>query len=138
VKYLGVDYGAKRIGVAQSDESGTIAFPLGVVEAGKDAAAEVAKLAGENRIEHIVIGESKNFKNEPNKVMAEIEEFKKQVGELSGLPTTYEPEFMTSAQAERQGLDKRGEGKKKEDLDASAAALILQGYLDKIQNHGTN
>jgi len=138
MKYLGIDYGTKRIGVALSDESGTIAFPLATLEAGKGALEQAATLAKENRIEKIVIGESRDFKGEPNVVMKEIEEFKKNLAELTGLPVEYEPEFMTSAQAVRQGLDKRGEGAKKEDLDASAAALILQGYLDKLKNDGTN
>lgn len=132
MKYLGIDYGTKRIGVAQSDESGMIAFPLAVVSAGPKALGEVAQLAKDNRIEKIVIGESKNFAGEPNAVMSEIERFTKELGELTGLPTAYEPEFMTSAQAARQGLDKRGEGSKNpENIDAAAAALILQGYLDR-------
>ncbi len=138
MKYLGIDYGTKRIGVAQSDESGTIAFPLTTVAAGPSVLAEVALLAKDNRIEKIVIGESRNFEGQPNPVMEDIERFKKDLAELTALPVAYEPEFMTSAQAVRQGLDKRGEGSKKEDIDASAAALILQGYLDRIQNHGTN
>ncbi len=131
MKYLGIDYGTKRIGVAQSDESGMIAFPLATVTAGPQAAHEVAQLALDNRIEKIVIGESKNFAGEPNAVMGEIEQFKAALIEATKLPVEYEPEFMTSAQAARQGLDKRGEGNKKEDLDASAAALILQSYLDR-------
>jgi putative Holliday junction resolvase len=131
MKYLGIDYGTKRIGVAQSDESGTIAFPLGVVDAGLGAVGAVAQLAKDNRIEKIVIGESRNFKGAPNIVMGDIEQFKKSLAEVTGLPVDYEPEFMTSVQAARQGLDKRGEGTKKEEVDASAAALILQAYLDR-------
>ncbi len=138
MKYLGVDYGTKRIGVAQSDESGTIAFPLSVVDAGSSAAAEVAALAKDNRIEKIVIGESHDLAGNPNPVMKNIDLFKKELEALLELPVVYEPEFMTSAQALRQGLDKRGAGNKKEDLDASAAALILQGFLDRTKNDGTN
>ena len=138
MKYLGIDYGTKRIGVAQSDETGTIAFPLATIAAGPQALSEVATLAKDNRIEKIVIGESRNFKDQPNPVMEDIEQFKKDLAELTSLPVEYEPEFMTSAQALRQGLDKRGEGAKQEDLDASAAALILQGYLDKMGSHGAN
>ena len=138
MKYLGIDYGTKRIGVAQSDETGTIAFPLATVVAGPQALSEVAQLAKDNRIEKIVIGESRNFKDQPNPVMEDIEQFKKDLAEFTSLTVEYEPEFMTSAQALRQGLDKRGEGAKQEDLDASAAALILQGYLDKMGQHRTN
>ncbi|MBP9711239.1 MAG: Holliday junction resolvase RuvX [Candidatus Pacebacteria bacterium] len=131
MKYLGIDYGTKRIGVAQSDEGGMIAFPLATVTAGTQAVQEVAQLALDNRIEKIVIGESKNFAGEANAVMKDIEQFKAALAEATKLPVEYEPEFMTSAQAARQGLDKRGEGNKKEDIDASAAALILQAFLDR-------
>jgi putative Holliday junction resolvase len=131
MKYLGVDYGTKRIGLAQSDEGGMIAFPFTVVAAGPQAAAEVAELARDNRIEKIVIGESTNFQGAANPVMKEIEAFKTALIEITGLPVEYEPEFMTSAQAARQGQDKRGEGGVDKN-DASAAALILQGYLDRM------
>jgi putative Holliday junction resolvase len=132
MKHMGIDYGARRIGVATSDDTGSMAFPLATVEAGREAVSEITELAKNNRIEKIVVGESKNFKNEPNDVMEDIEQFKKDLADLSGLPVEYEPEFMTSAQALRQGLDKRGEGEKqKNNLDASAAALILQAYLDR-------
>jgi len=130
MKYLGLDYGTKRIGVAVSDDSGTLAFPLTTVEAGQRALQEVSDLARKHKVESIVIGESHNFKNEPNLLMEDIEQFKKDLGELARVPVVYEPEFMTSAQAAREGESKN--------LDASAAALILQGYLDRMKNHGTN
>lgn len=137
MKYLGIDYGTKRIGLAQSDESGTIAFPLSTIEAGKRAAEEVAAIAKDNRIETIVIGESRDFSGGPNAVMQEIEQFKQALAETSGLPVAYEPEFMTTAQAGRMGQDKRGEGGVEKN-DASAAALILQGYLDRTKENGTD
>ena len=137
VKYLGVDYGTKRIGVALSDESGAVAFPLATVEAGKGAIQKIAALAQEHSAEKIIIGESRDFKGEPNVVMTEIEKFKKELAEVTGLPVEYEPEFMTSAQAARTGQDKRGEGGG-EKSDASAAALILQGFIDRMKNHGAN
>ena len=131
MKYLGIDYGTKRIGVAFSDDDGRIAFPHGVIAAGPNALSEVAALAKEKNVGGIVIGESRNFSNEPNALMQDIEQFSKDIGELTGLPVAYEQEFFTSAQAARQGRDKRGEGESPATLDASAAALILQGYLDK-------
>jgi putative Holliday junction resolvase len=137
MKYLGIDYGTKRIGVAQSDESGTIAFPLTVVEAGPEALGKVATLAKENRVEKIVIGESRNLQGKSNPVMEDIELFKKDLAELAGLEVVYQPEFFTTAQAARVGQDKRGEGGG-EKSDASAAALILQGYLDKMGSHERN
>ncbi|MBC7836413.1 Holliday junction resolvase RuvX [Acetobacteraceae bacterium] len=133
MKYLGIDYGTKRIGVAVSDDTGSLAFPLATVVSDRDALSRVCTLAKENRVEAIILGESKNFKNEPNPVMEDIEQFKKDIEGLSGLPVTYESEFMTSAQALRHPQGKQGEGESK-DLDASAAAIILQSYLDRRGN----
>ncbi len=133
MKYLGIDYGTKRIGVAVSDDTGSIAFPLAVVEAGPKALEEVANIARVNNVEMIVIGESLNFKNEPNEVMEDIEQFKADIAELTGLLVEYQREFFSSAQAARQfapdGSRKKNPSQDK--LDATAAALILQSYLDK-------
>lgn len=133
MKHLGIDYGTKRIGVAVSDDTGSIAFPLTVVESGPKALEEVANIARVNSVEAIVIGESRNYKNEPNEVMEDIEQFKADIGELTGLPVVYELELLTSAMAARQFAPdgSRKKNPSQEKLDAAAAALILQGYLDK-------
>lgn len=140
MRYLGIDYGSKRIGVAVSDEGGSIAFPLGTVDAGPKALSEVASLAKENAAEHIVVGESRGLGGAANAVQESIEQFKTDIAELTGLPVVYEREFFTSALAARQyapdGSRKANPSQAK--LDASAAALILQTYLDRIKNNGTN
>lgn len=141
MRLLGIDYGTKRIGVAVSDEDGRVAFPLGVVEAGINALSEIAALAKENRVEGIVIGESRNLAGEANPVMENIERFKKDIEELTGLTAVYEREFFTSALAARQFAPEEKSRKAHpthENLDASAAALILQSYLDRMKNHGAN
>jgi putative Holliday junction resolvase len=133
MKCLGIDYGTKRIGVAVSDDTGSIAFPLATVLAGPKALEEVANIARVNNAEMIVIGESLNYKNEPNEVMEDIEQFKADIAELSGLPVEYQREFMTSMAAARQFAPdgSRKKNPSQEKLDAAAAALILQSYLDK-------
>lgn len=139
MKYLGIDYGTKRIGVAVSDETAALAFPLGMVTAGEGAVAEVLELARENAVETIIVGESRNFKGEANPLMQQIEKFKVAL-EAAGKTVLYEPEFMTSAAAEHQhahthdvqtGRPSRKEAVSREFLDSSAAALILQSYLDR-------
>ncbi len=133
MKYLGIDYGSKRIGVAVSDDTGSIAFPLAVVTAGPHALEEIENIARVNNVECIVLGESLNFKNEPNPIMEDIEQFKADIAELTGLPVEYQREFFTSAEAARQFAPdgSRKKNPSQENLDAAAAALILQGYLDK-------
>ena len=135
MKYLGIDYGTKRIGIAVSDDTGTLAFPLTTIGASREALEQVVALAKENRVEKIVIGESKNFKNEPNEVMEDVEQFKKDISELTGLAVEYEPEFFSSAAAARQYTPdgSRKANPSQEKLDAAAAALILQSFLDRMK-----
>lgn len=134
MKYLGIDYGTKRIGVAVSDVGGSLAFPLATVKAGPEALGEIIELINKNEAEEIVLGESRNLAGEPNKVMNDIERFKKDLAELSQLPVRYEAEFFSSMQAARQFAPEkksRKENPAQEKLDASAAAIILQSYLDR-------
>lgn len=123
MRILGIDYGSKRIGIALSDEGLQFAMPLIVLTSTKNLLEEVVSLARKNEIQEIVMGESKNYKGEANSILAESLKFKEQL-ENSGFTVHLEPEFMTSVHAERfQG---------KNDMhDASAAALILQSFLDK-------
>lgn len=124
MKYLGIDYGTKRVGVAVSDEGGSVAMPREVLENGANLVERLSRIAKEVGAGAVVIGESKDYKGKENPVMKEISEFREKLGKALDLPVLLEPEFMTSMQAERlQG--------KNELHDASAAALILQSYLDK-------
>ncbi|MBU6427353.1 Holliday junction resolvase RuvX [Patescibacteria group bacterium] len=125
-RILGIDYGAKRVGVAVSDESRKFALPLSVLENTSELVAEVDKIAKDNEAAEIVIGESRNYKGEPNAIFEDADKFKLTL-EKRGFTVYLELEFMTSIQAERiQGKNKM--------LDASAAAIILQSYLDRIND----
>jgi len=121
-KYLGIDFGSKRVGVAISDDGGEMAFPHSVVPNDEKLLETIEKIIKDEKIGQIVMGESKNYEGEPNKIMKEIEGFKK-VLEEANLKVFFEPEFLTSHQAQQfQG--------KNEMHDASAAAIILQSFLD--------
>lgn len=123
MKLLGIDYGSKRVGIAFSDENGEFAIPKTVLNFSKNLLKEVIDLAKEKDIKEIVIGESKNYNGEANTILKESLKFKTEL-EKEGYIVHLEPEFMTSANAERfQG--------KNDMIDASAAALILQSFLDK-------
>lgn len=142
MRYLGIDYGKKRVGVAISDETGQFALPLSVLAGGSSLLEELKKIILEKKVGTIILGESKNFKGEDNAILSEIREFKQKFESEVGLPVFLEPEFMTSAEAERMGeqepnqsrrsgLHLRSPKEKNKMLDASAAALILKSYLDK-------
>ncbi|MDO8548195.1 MAG: Holliday junction resolvase RuvX [bacterium] len=135
VKYIGIDYGTKRIGIATSDETGSLAFPLTTIEAGREALGKIAALVKKEGAQKIVIGESRNLSGEANPVMEDIAQFKKDLEELTRLPVEYEQEFFSSTQAARQFAPdgSRKENPSQSKLDAAAAALILQSYLDRIK-----
>ena len=130
-RILGIDYGTKRIGVAISDVNAQFGQPHLVIKNSKSTKEEVTsqllEIIKKEGVVEIVLGESKDFKGQDNAVMPEINEFKKELETASGLSVIFEPEFLTSHQAEYfQG--------KHDLLDASAAALILQSYLDRKNN----
>ena len=127
MRYMGIDYGKKRVGVAISDEDGKMAFPREVLPNDAKLLARIKKLCEEQKIVTIVLGESNDFKGQPNKIMKDIEPFKIDLWEETGLPVEYELEYLTSHQVENIF------GKTKM-LDASAASIILQSYLDRINS----
>jgi putative Holliday junction resolvase len=125
MKLMGIDYGSKRVGIATSDDGEQFAMPLITINNSKNLLLEVVDIARKNNIKEIVMGESKNYKGQANAILPESLNFKMDL-ENEGFIVHLEPEFMTSANAERfQG--------KNDMLDASAAALILQSFLDKRQ-----
>lgn len=127
-RVLGIDFGTKRIGVAICDENRGMALPLSVVPNNKMAIAEIVKIIKEKDVVLVVIGESKDFKMEDNPIMEAVRIFESGLAVESGVEIDYEPEFLTSHQAHHiQGKTKM--------LDASAATIILQSYLDR---HKTN
>lgn len=125
---LGIDFGTKRIGLALSDEKGEMAFPLQVVKNDGRAISTIAEIAQKNEASKIIIGESKDFSMKDNPVMEFVREFEVALYKETGIEIVYEPEFLTSHQAHHlQG--------KNEMLDASAATIILQSYIDRQKNN---
>ena len=127
MKYLGIDYGEKRVGIAFSDIEGKVAFPKIVLENNTKLIQKISDLCKESKIDIIVIGESKNYKGEDNKISPKIISFKRELISSIKLPIFLEPEFMSSMQVEKTFG-------KTDMLDASAAAIILQTFMDKEKN----
>jgi len=129
MRYLGVDYGKKRVGLAMSDERGDFSYPLEVLENSDNLVKDILNICKKNNIEEIVIGESKDFSQKENEIMGDIKIFVTELERELKLKIHLHPEFLTSLEAEQlQG--------KNEMHDASAAALILKSYLDTIKNNG--
>jgi putative Holliday junction resolvase len=125
--YMGIDYGTKRIGVALSDTTGTLAFPHETVPAGRESKERIAMIVREHSVEIIVMGESRMRSGKPNILLEESRTYARALEEATGLPVFFEWEYDTSREA-RKIQGNTGVN------DASAAALILQRYLDKTQN----
>lgn len=123
MRLLGIDYGKKRIGLALSDETGGFALPYRVLHNHSEVVADVAAVCQVEKVSTVVLGESRDLSGKENPIMDDIREFAHQL-EAVGLSVVLVPEFFSSAAAARVlGRD--------EHLDARAAALILQSYLDK-------
>lgn len=125
MRYLGIDYGTKRVGLALSDEDGKVAFPQMILENRNNLVDKIAQFCVEKKVEQIVLGESLNYKQENNPIMLEINLFKNKLLEKTGLQINLEPEWLTSALAARSAPSSKA-------IDDSAAALILQTYLDRL------
>lgn len=136
VRILGVDYGERRVGLALSDETATIASPLPTLKRrrGKRApVAPLARLAAEHGVEAIVLGLPLTPEGEESDWTREVRAFGLRLGERTGCPVAFQDERMTSVRAERAvralGLP-REQREEKERIDAAAAVLILQAHLD--------
>lgn len=121
-RIMGIDYGEKRVGIASTDEMGQFALPRVVLENSRALSEEVLRLAREWETSKIVIGESRNFKGEANRIHTQALQFAEGLKE-SGIEVVFHPELLTSVEARHL----QGEN---DMLDASAAALILKSYLD--------
>jgi len=136
MRHLGIDYGTKRVGLALSDDDGKMAFPYKIIQNNLELVDTIHNICGQEEISAIVLGESTDLSGKPNKIMGSIEEFKRNLeGELD-LPIYFEKEFMTTIFARGNDGKKANNAKKvaktkKAAADASAAALILQRYLDR-------
>ncbi|MFA6355064.1 MAG: Holliday junction resolvase RuvX [Candidatus Paceibacterota bacterium] len=140
MKILGIDYGSKRVGLALSDEDASFAFPYKIISNNMELVDTIHNICGAEEVGAIVLGESHDLSGEPNKIMGSIEEFKRNIEAELDLPVYFQKEFMTTIEARgREGKEKNNAKKVKKNeqgqADASAAALILQRYLDKKNNN---
>lgn len=127
MRKLGIDYGMKNVGLALTDESGTMAFPHSVIPNDKNLQKTIEDLIESEGVVEIVIGHSVNRDGTDNPVQSYIQELMTDLTLAVGLPIHLEPEQYTSQQASRI-TGKNGQ------IDASAAAIILESFITKQQN----
>ena len=135
MRILALDHGTKRIGVAVSDETKTIAQPLEYIPAEPfaDFLARLKILLVEKEIDLILIGLPRNMDGSYGPAAQKVEAFVAVLTTAITVPIKTWDERLTSAQANRVLIQARvRRDKRKEKVDKMAAAILLQSYLDGI------
>ena len=130
---LALNVGEKRIGMAMADTAVRIAVPFGWLEHTETILTDLAEVLLRHEIDVIVVGYPRNQSGEPTKQTAYVEEFVKTIAELDiDAEIVYQDESLTSVQAEaRLGTRIKNKG----EIDAEAASIILQDYLEAQYAH---
>jgi len=136
MRILALDHGTRRIGVAVSDELKLIASPLEYIPAEPfaDFLKRLKEIIAEKEIELILIGMPRNMDGSYGPAALKVQEFISVLKEALMIPIKTLDERLTTVQAQRfliQGNVRRD--KRKEKVDKTAAALLLQSYLDSLQ-----
>ena len=138
-RIVGLDVGERRIGMAISDATCTLARPLNVVhtsgldgDAVERAAVEIARLGQEeDGVASVIVGLPKRLDGTPNDMTPRVEMFAGRLQTRLALPVVLQDERLTSREAEaRLAIREKDWRVRKRRLDAAAAAIILQDYLD--------
>lgn len=138
MRTLAIDLGSRRVGLALSDEGGQFATPYEVVTVGspEQAADEVVKVVEKEGVERLVLGLPLNMDDSVGPAARMTLEWGRSLSARSGRSVVFVDERLSSFDAE-QGLIERKRGgekitrkRKKEQLDALAAAGFLQAFLD--------
>lgn len=136
MRILAIDYGTKRMGIALSDETKSIAQPLEMIPAQPFAhfLARLKVLIREKEVELLLVGLPRNMDGSYGPAALKVQEFVVVLQETIGVPIRTWDERLTSAQAGRLlvAADVRRETRK-EKVDKMAAAILLQSFLDSLR-----
>ena len=139
MRALGIDYGERRIGLALSDATGLLASPWKKVSNDGDVAHAARRIALEIKtlredpdgLDAIVIGLPRRLSGEPNDQTVRVQKFAAALVPHTTIPITFQDERLTSHEADELLAGReRDWRKRKQQVDAMAAALILQDFLD--------
>ena len=145
MRLASLDLGRKRIGLAVSDNSGTLATPWKSIPGNGSTEVVAARVVGvlrelvdrEDGLAGVVVGLPTHLDGRPHPGAAWAREIAAAVGTRTELPVSLQDERLTSVEAERRlAVQERDWKKRKVKLDAAAAAVILQEYLDTVGSRG--
>jgi len=132
MRYLAIDYGNKRTGLAICDPAETIASPLAVIEGQKDLLKKIAEIARSENVEAIVLGLPLNMDDSQGFQAKHTLQFAEQLKKLIDIPIHLQDERLSSFSAEEKLAPAEfTRKKKKKRLDAIAAAEILEAFLEQ-------
>jgi len=132
MKYLGIDYGSKKVGYAQSDDDGRLAFPLMISKNDNILLKDTLELIKEMKFSVVVIGESVDSKGKPNEIAKEARKFGAHIEKHMDVSVVFEKEWFSTVEARASQPGKSDS----HEVDDQAAAIVLQRYLDKINGPG--
>ena len=136
MKLIGLDVGTKRIGVAKADSSTKIAVPDGFVNVNGQEFAEIARIARMYSTSTFVVGLPRNNSGEETKQSLYARNFARQLAmSIPNARIYFEDESLTSVEAERR-LKERKKKYQKGEIDAEAASIILQDFLERLMSNG--
>lgn len=132
MRYLAIDYGIKRTGLAICDPNETIASPLMVIEGQKDLLNKIRQVVKTENVEAIVIGLPINMDDSHGPQAKLVFRFADQLQEFMNIPVHFQDERLsTFAAAEKLNSAELSRKKKAKHLDAVAAAEILEAFLEE-------
>ena len=130
MRYLAIDYGNKRTGLAICDEGETIASPLQALATGTNLIDKIIEVITEQNVGAIVIGLPLNMDDSEGPAAKCIRRFGDKLKKHVDIPIHFHDERLSSFDAEQKLAGQMTRKKKKARIDAIAAATILQSFLD--------
>jgi putative Holliday junction resolvase len=127
MKYLGIDFGSKKVGFAQSDDEGRLAFPLMISPNDASLLRDTLELIREMKFSVVVLGESVDGNGKPNAIAKEARKFGALVENSIDVKVVFEKEWYSTVEARKQPGNENNR-----EVDDQAAAIVLQRCLDKI------
>ena len=136
-RLMGVDAGERRVGVAVTDELRMIASPVATILRGKSEITQLRELAKRFGISGIVAGLPKGMSGREGQQADDVRAYAGSLAESLGLPLRFWDERLTTAMAERSLIEAgRSRSQRKDVVDAVAAALMLQSFIDSWVSQG--
>lgn len=122
-RVMGIDYGSKRVGVALTDESGSVAFPKAVFPNDKYLRSTLVEFVAAHQVSEVVVGESRSNAGEENPIARSARSLAEALEADTGVTIHFEPEHYSSQEVRTHTGARH--------VDAEAAAVILNSYLTK-------